>query len=199
MSGPFILLASASPRRSELLRQAGISHEIRPVEVDEAWSPGETPVEYVLRLANAKARALWSDLSADGPAHVLAADTTVAIGEEIFGKPASHDEAVSMLQRLSGRTHEVHTAVVLLHRQGSAARVSSSEVTLREIARAEMDWYWSTGEPADKAGGYAIQGLAGVFVRRISGSYSGIVGLPLCETWELLASVPGLIHRGAAA
>jgi septum formation protein len=130
---------------------------------------------------------------------VLAADTTVALEGEIFGKPAGCAELIEMLTRLSGRTHQVHTAVALIHPGGSAARVSSSSVTLRRITRAEMEWYWTTGEPADKAGGYAIQGLAAIFVSHVAGSYSGVVGLPLCETWELLADVPGLVTGGAAA
>jgi septum formation protein len=130
---------------------------------------------------------------------VLAADTTVALEGEIFGKPGDREETVAMLSRLSGRTHQVHTAVAVLHAGGAAARVSSSSVTMRELSPSEMDWYWDTGEPADKAGGYAVQGRAAIFISHIAGSYSGVVGLPLCETWELLCSVPGLIAGGAAA
>ena len=194
-----VLLASASPRRSALLRQIGVEHEVRPVDVDETWRRGEAPVEYVLRLAEEKARALWDRLPAGARQPVLAADTTVALEGEVFGKPVSLDEAVAMLTRLSGRTHQVHTAVALIHPGGSAARVSSSSVTLRRITREEMEWYWHTGEPADKAGGYAIQGLAAVFVSHIAGSFSGVVGLPLCETWDLLADVPGFVTGGAVA
>jgi septum formation protein len=196
---PGVLLASASPRRSELLRQIGVEHEVRPVDVDETWHPGEAPVEYVLRLAEEKARALWDRLPADGRQAVLAADTTVALEGEVFGKPAGREDLIEMLTRLSGRTHQVHTAVALIHPGGSAARVSSSSVTLRRITRPEMEWYWHTGEPADKAGGYAIQGLAAIFVSHVAGSYSGVVGLPLCETWGLLADVPGFVTGGAAA
>jgi septum formation protein len=196
---PFIVLASASPRRSELLRQVGIAHEVRPVEVDETARPGEAPAEYVLRLAEEKAQACWSRLHAADRAPVLAADTTVALEGEIFGKPADRDEAVAMLSRLSGRTHQVHTAVAVIHAGGAAARVSTSSVTMRAITPSEMDWYWSTGEPADKAGGYAVQGRAAVFISHLSGSYSGVMGLPLCETWELLEGVPGLVANGAAA
>jgi septum formation protein len=196
---PGVLLASASPRRSELLRQIGVEHEVRPVDVDETWRPGEAPVEYVLRLAEEKARALWDRLPPGGRRPVLAADTTVALEGEVFGKPADCEDLIKMLTRLSGRTHQVHTAVALIHPGGSAARVSSSSVTLRRITRAEMEWYWHTGEPADKAGGYAIQGLAAIFVSHVAGSYSGVVGLPLCETWELLADVPDLVTGGAAA
>ena len=187
-----ILLASASPRRSELLRQVGIDHEIRPVDVDESVRPGEAPSAYVLRLAEAKAAALWQRLAAAERRPVLAADTTVALEGEIFGKPADLAEARVMLGRLSGRTHEVHTAVAVLHDGGAAARVSSSSVSLRALTPAEIDWYWRTGEPADKAGGYAVQGRAAAFIRHIAGSYSGIMGLPLYETWELLAPLLGL-------
>ena len=192
MGEPRILLASASPRRSDLLRQVGIAHAVRPVDVDESVHAGEAPAGYVLRLAEAKAAALWRRLAAEERKPVLAADTTVALEGEIFGKPGSLAEARAMLGRLSGRTHAVHTAVALLHAHGSAARVSSSTVTFRELTPAEIDWYWHTGEPADKAGGYAVQGRAAAFISHIAGSYSGIMGLPLYETWELLAPVLGL-------
>jgi len=199
MTEPRILLASASPRRSELLRQVGITHAVQPVDIDESVRNGEAPSAYVLRLAEAKAAALWQRL---GPAErrpVLAADTTVALEGEIFGKPGSLAEARTMLGRLSGRTHEVHTAIAVLHAGGAAARVNSSSVTFRELARAEIDWYWHTGEPADKAGGYAVQGRAAAFISHIAGSYSGIMGLPLYETWELLAPVLGLTAGEASA
>ena len=199
MTEPRILLASASPRRSELLRQVGIAHEVRPVDVDESVHPGEAPSAYVLRLAEAKAAALWQRLEPGERRPVLAADTTVALEGEIFGKPGSLAEARAMLGRLSGRTHEVHTAVALLHAGGSGARVSSSSVSLRELSSAEIDWYWGTGEPADKAGGYAVQGRAAAFICHIAGSYSGIMGLPLYETWELLAPVLGLTAGGRRA
>jgi septum formation protein len=199
MTEPRILLASASPRRSELLRQVGITHAIRPVDIDESVRDGEAPSAYVLRLAEAKAAALWHGL---GPAErrpVLAADTTVALEGEIFGKPGSLAEARTMLGRLSGRTHEVHTAIAVLHAGGAAARLNSSSVTFRELTPAEIDWYWHTGEPADKAGGYAVQGRAAAFISHIAGSYSGIMGLPLYETWELLAPVLGLTAEEASA
>ena len=129
---------------------------------------------------------------------VLAADTTVALGDEILGKPVDRDDAARILGRLSGRDHEVHTAVALLHERGAAARVSTSTVSFRELSAAEIDWYWRTGEPADKAGAYAVQGHGAIFVRHLSGSYSGVMGLPLYETWELLAPVLGLTDRGGA-
>jgi septum formation protein len=199
MAEPKVLLASASPRRSELLRQVGIAHAVRPVGIDESVRAGEAPSAYVLRLAEEKAAALWRGLAPAQRQPVLAADTTVALEGEIFGKPGSLDEARAMLGRLSGRTHEVHTAVAVLHSGGAAARLSSSAVTFRELTRAEIDWYWHTGEPADKAGGYAVQGRAAAFISHIAGSYSGIMGLPLYETWELLAPVLGLTPGGPRA
>jgi septum formation protein len=194
-----IILASASSRRSDLLRQIGVAHEIRPVEVDESPLPGEAPAACALRLAEAKARALWDQLEPSDRRPVLAADTVVALESEIFGKPANAAEARSMLARLAGRTHDVHTAVALLHRGNAEARLNSSRVSLRELSAAEIDWYCATGEPADKAGGYAVQGRAAIFIRHIAGSYSGVVGLPLHETWELLAPVLGLTPGDAAA
>jgi septum formation protein len=195
---PKILLASASPRRRELLNQIGVAHAVRPVGVDESVRSGEAPSSYVLRLAEAKAAALWERLADSDRLPVLAADTTVALEGEIFGKPADIGEARAMLGRLSGRTHEVHTAVALRHAGGSAARLSSSSVSLRDLTTDEIDAYWATGEPADKAGGYAVQGRAAVFIRHIAGSYSGIMGLPLFETWELLAPVLGQIRSPPA-
>jgi septum formation protein len=195
---PSIFLASASPRRSELLRQIGIRHEVRPTDVDEARRAGEATLDYVRRVAEEKAHALWATLPQDGRRPVLAADTAVELDGRVFGKPSGRDEAVAMLTALSGRTHAVHTAVAVLHGAGSAARVSSTRVSVRELAPAEIDWYWGTGEPADKAGAYAAQGRGAIFIQRIEGSYSGVVGLPLYETWELLLSVPGLIAGGTA-
>lgn len=196
MSRPEIILASASPRRSELLRQIGVAHEIRPVDIDETPRAGEAPAEYVLRLAREKGHALWKALAPTERRPVLSADTTVAFDGVIMGKPSGADQARSMLQRLSGNTHEVHTAVALLHAGGTDTRVSTSAVSFRTLTPAQIDWYWHTGEPADKAGGYAVQGLGAVFIRHIAGSYSGIMGLPLFETWELLAPVLGL-NRGS--
>jgi septum formation protein len=193
-----IYLASASPRRSALLQQIDVPHEVRPVDIDETPRPDESPARYALRLAQEKARALRATLPAGDRKPVLAADTTVALGDEILGKPADRDDAARILRRLSGRDHEVHTAVALLHERGAAARVSTSTVSFRELGEAEIDWYWRTGEPADKAGAYAVQGHGAIFVRHLSGSYSGVMGLPLYETWELLAPVLGLTDRGGA-
>jgi septum formation protein len=187
-----IFLASASPRRGELLRQIGVAHEVRPVDIDESPVPGEKPAHYALRLAEAKARVLWGRLSAVERRPVLAADTTVALDDAILGKPTDRADAAAMLARLSGREHEVHTAVALLHEDGADSRLSTSRVAFRTLSAAEIDWYWNTGEPADKAGAYAVQGRAATFIRHLSGSYSGVMGLPLYETWELLAPVLGL-------
>jgi septum formation protein len=197
--GPAIYLASASPRRSELLRQIDVTHAVLPVDIDETPRPGEKPAHYALRLAEEKARALWEQLPVAQRRPVLAADTTVALGDEILGKPVDHDDAVRILGRLSGREHEVHTAVAVLHEGGADARVSTSTVAFRPLTRAEIDWYWRTGEPADKAGAYAVQGHAAVFIRRLAGSYSGVMGLPLYETWELLAPLLGLNKKNTLA
>jgi len=197
--GPVIYLASASPRRSELLRQIDVTHAVLPVDIDETPRPGEKPAHYALRLAEEKARALWEQLPVAQRRPVLAADTTVALGDEILGKPVDRDDAVRMLGRLSGREHEVHTAVAVLHEGGADARVSTSTVAFRPLTGAEIDWYWRTGEPADKAGAYAVQGHAAVFIRRLAGSYSGVMGLPLYETWELLAPLLGLNKKNTLA
>lgn len=194
-----IYLASASPRRSELLRQIGIAHEVRPVDVDESARAGEAPAQYVLRLAEEKAQALWSRLPEAARRPVLAADTTVALEGQILGKPVDAADARAILRRLAGQTHEVHTAVAVLHEGGAAARLSTSTVSFRDLSDAEIDWYWRTGEPADKAGAYAVQGKAAVFIRHIAGSYSGVMGLPLYETWELLGPVLGQTGRGAGS
>src|SRR5262245_33574996 len=170
MSKPLIYLASASPRRRELLAQIGVDHEACPVDVDESEHAGESPADYVARLASLKARTLWSRLPASQARPVLAADTTVELDGVIFGKPATRAALLDMLGHLSGRTHQVHTAVALMCTTGLTARLSTSRVTFRELSTAEIDAYWSTGEPADKAGGYAVQGRAAVFISHIAGS-----------------------------
>ncbi len=198
MTAPRLYLASASPRRSQLLQQIEVPHVVRPVVIDESPRDGEAPAAYVLRLAEQKAQALWAQLAPGERLPVLAADTTVAIEGAILGKPADRAELHAMFRRLSGRTHEVHTAVAVMHDGRVNARVSTSEVSFRELAPAEIDGYWDTGEPADKAGGYAVQGRAAVFIRHIAGSYSGVMGLPLYETWELLAPALGQTLRSAS-
>ncbi len=179
-----IFLASASPRRRELLAQIGVRHEVRPADVDETPLPGELPAAYVGRVAAAKAEAVWS-VAAGAP--VLAADTSVVLGAELFGKPRDQSEGLWMLRELAGRTHEVLTAVAVRSEHGLAAALSVSEVTFRALGEDECLRYWQTGEPLGKAGGYAIQGLAATFITRLTGSYSGVMGLPLAETATLLA------------
>ena len=171
-----------------MLTQIGVPHKVAPVAVDESVSGAELPEQYVSRLAQLKADTLWHGLGAAERLPVLGSDTSVVIDRSILGKPADEEDCVRMLRLLSGRTHQVHTAVALRSERGSEVRLSISEVSFRELTVAEMREYWRTGEPADKAGGYAVQGRAAVFIDRIAGSYSGIMGLPLFETAALLAS-----------
>jgi septum formation protein len=186
---PLIYLASASPRRSALLAQIGVPHDVRPVDIDESIAPGETPAAYVERLAAEKADALWQRLDGAERRPVLGADTSVAIDGDIMGKPRDERDAAEMLRRLSARTHQVYTAVALRHEGGCETRLSVSEVSFRELEEAEIAAYWRTGEPADKAGAYAVQGLAALFIERIAGSFSGIMGLPVFETGQLLRAI----------
>ncbi|MGB1882625.1 MAG: Maf family protein [Gammaproteobacteria bacterium] len=180
-----LILASASPRRAELLGQLGVEFEVCPVDVDESRAGDEAVRDYVSRVAALKAQAALTG-SADDET-ILVADTAVAIGTRIFGKPADADDAREMLHCLSGRTHEVLTALVVSRRaQFHEALVVVTRVTFSVLDDEVIDAYWATGEPADKAGAYGIQGLGGVFVRSIEGSYSSVVGLPLAETAEVL-------------
>jgi septum formation protein len=183
---PLIYLASASPRRSALLSQIGIAHAVRPVAIDETPAPGELARDYVQRLARTKADVLWQQLPAAARHPVLGADTAVVVDEQILGKPGDASEHAAMLQQLSARTHEVLTAVALRYDKDTAVRLSVSRVVFRALQPGEIAAYWRSGEPVDKAGGYAIQGLGALFVEHMSGSYSGVVGLPLYETAELL-------------
>lgn len=193
---PVLVLASASPRRRELLWQIGVAHRIAIADVDETPRTGESAAECVQRLALAKADKV-------GPAGlpVLGADTAVVLEGELLGKPRDRDSALSMLKRLSGRSHRVLTAVALVDARGRQVRLSDSEVEFRALSAAECARYWDSGEPRDKAGAYAIQGLGAVFVRRLAGSYSGVMGLPLYETAELLdaAGVPRWQHPARPA
>ncbi|MEN9316963.1 MAG: septum formation inhibitor Maf [Pseudomonadota bacterium] len=197
MSSPFLYLASKSPRRQELLRQIGIAFHLLPpddhaaAEALEAPIPGESPTVYVKRVVLAKLESAVERLATKGlePAPVLAADTTVAVGGQILGKPADADEARAMLTLLSGRTHRVLTAVALASHSRRELVVNVSRVTFSRLSRAAIDDYVASGEPFDKAGGYGIQGRAGAFARRIEGSYSGIMGLPLYETDRLVRGV----------
>jgi septum formation protein len=192
MPADFIFLASGSPRRRELLLQIGVSVRLLEVAVDETPGLGEEPSSYVLRLACAKAQAGWVCRDAATGAAVLAADTAVIIDDSILGKPQDRPAGIAMLQRLSGRRHQVLTAVALRSGAGIESRISRSVVSFRDIGAAEAGIYWDSGEPCDKAGGYGIQGLGAVFVAELHGSYSGVMGLPLFETAQLLdaADVP---------
>lgn len=179
-----LYLASTSPRRRELLQQIGLTFEVLKVSVDESPLEDETPAEYVARLAVAKARAAM-ELVSSGDI-VLGADTTVVCDGRIIGKPESLEEAVAIWQSLSRRSHQVLTGVALARGELVTHRVVTTEVHFKELLPAEMEAYWHTGEPRDKAGGYGIQGRGAVWVDRISGSYSNVVGLPLAETAEML-------------
>lgn len=186
MEPAYVYLASGSPRRRELLAQIGVSFRPVAVSVDETPREAEPAPGYVVRLAIAKAEAGWLAASPRG-APVLGADTAVVLDGRILGKPADRDDAVRMLGELSGRAHQVLTAVAVRAPHGTGWRLSQSEVRLRRVERAEREAYAASGEPLDKAGGYAIQGFGAVFIEGLSGSYSGVVGLPLFETAALLA------------
>lgn len=186
---PRIVLASASPRRRELLDQLGIVHEVLPADVDEAPLAGEAPAALASRLARAKA--IEGRRQDGGARAVLGADTVVTADGKLFGKPVDRGDAVRMLTLLGGREHQVLTAIALA-RPGQGAvleALSKSTVRMRAISAAEAGAYWDAGEPAGKAGAYAIQGLGAVFIEHISGSYSGVMGLPLYETARLLQAV----------
>lgn len=183
-----IYLASASPRRQELLGQLGVVFETLPSNVLEVPGPNEAAREYVVRVARDKARFVAALVHSRGlPAHpVLGADTEVVLDGEILGKPRDHVAAGAMLQRLSARAHVVLTGIALVDGGATRVALSESEVTFASLTSAEIADYAASGEPLDKAGGYAIQGRAGAFIVRIVGSYSGIVGLPLYEVARLL-------------
>jgi septum formation protein len=184
-----LILASASPRRSEILRNAGLQFEIRKTDVDESRLADEVPGDYVRRLALSKslsAAAEYREL--DNEALFLGADTVVVVDAEILGKPASQDDARSMLHRLSGRVHEVHTGLALLRTPGAERRVVEeiTRVHFVSLSEQEIESYIATGEPFDKAGAYAIQGIGGRYVTRIEGCYFNVMGLPLAKLWSLL-------------
>ena len=182
MPSPSLILASSSPRRRELLAAVGLEFEIRVADVDETRLDEESANDMVVRLAQAKATAL----PIDAGTVVIGADTAVVLTGEIFGKPRDEDDAVDMLTRLSGRAHEVLTGVAVATAESVLSAVSATVVRFRDIGTDEARRYWHSGEPCDKAGAYAIQGRGGLFVEAIEGSYSGVVGLPVFETAELL-------------
>jgi septum formation protein len=181
-SSPQLHLASTSPRRREILQSLGIDFLVTMVETDESPYEGESAEDLVVRLATAKAEA------ATGAEYVLGSDTVVVLDDKVLGKPADVGDAVEMLLALSGRSHTVLTGVALKTPNGTEVVLSKTNVRFREIDRDEAIRYWHSGEPADKAGGYGIQGLGGMFVEAINGSYSGVMGLPVFETVELLKS-----------
>jgi septum formation protein len=181
-----LILASASPRRRELLAGLGLRFTVRAAGVDETPRPGEAPAAYVLRLAREKAAAV----AGPNPELVLAADTSVVVDGEILGKPEDEEDTRRMLRRLSGREHEVLTGVALLESGGSEAfHVEISCVRMAALSEDEIAWYAATGEPRDKAGAYAVQGLGALFVETVRGNYSNVVGLPIPAVYRLFAAL----------
>lgn len=181
-----LILASASPRRSALLDQIGVEHTINAVDIDETPRPDEAPRDYVIRMAAEKSAAAMA--LAEQPSLILAADTSVICDDHILGKPQDQQHALVMLRQLSGRRHQVYSAVSVRGANGHHEALSISQVTFRPLSDAEILAYWHSGEPCDKAGAYAIQGLASIFIETITGSFSGVMGLPLFETAQLLAA-----------
>jgi septum formation protein len=187
-----LILASASPRRAELLTRIGLAFSIQPADIDETPVTGEAASDYVERLAREKALAVARD---NPDSLILGSDTSVVMNGEILGKPGSVAEAEATLAGLSGGTHQVMTAIALVHDGDCQSVVSVTDVTFRELGTEEIRAYVASGEPMDKAGSYGIQGLGGVFVSELKGSYSAVVGLPLQETAELLASAGHPVWR----
>lgn len=195
----FIYLASASPRRRELLAQIGVPFEVRPADIEERREPGEAIEVFAQRMAVTKAGVI----AAEFPDRVvLGADTVVVIDGEMLGKPADREAGLAMLERLSGRRHDVVSAVAVVRGAQHEVGLDRSAVWFREVSEAERRAYWETGEPADKAGAYAVQGIGAVFIERLEGSFSGVMGLPLFRTAALLEAfsvpVPGLAGGQAA-
>ena len=180
-----LILASASPRRAELLTSAGFTFDVAPVDVDETPQPGEAPEAYALRVARDKAAAAAAGCGKSGSV-VLAADTVVAVAGRILGKPRDKEEAEGMLRLLSGAVHDVHTAVVIRSTAGERSEIDTTRVRFLRLTDAEITWYVASGEPEGKAGAYAIQGRGARFVDRIEGSWSNVVGLPISTVYRLL-------------
>jgi septum formation protein len=192
-----IYLASQSPRRRELLDQIGVRHRLLVAPVDETPLADESPEDYVRRMAISKAQAGHAARPADAEGlPVLGADTAVVLDGHILGKPDDRAHGMAMLRALSGREHRVLTGVALVSDHREDYRLSDSRVTFRQLSDAEIAAYWDSGEPTDKAGGYAVQGLGAVFISHLSGSYSGVMGLPVFETAQLL-SAAGMAPLGA--
>lgn len=186
---PSIYLASASPRRRELLNQIEVNFSVLSVEVDERRFDNESPIDYVKRVAIAKAQAGWDSLAPDQQRPVLGSDTSVVLEGDVLGKPKDDRDARQMLKRLSASTHQVMTAVAIVQADSIECRLNISNVHFTELTESDINWYIATKEGIDKAGGYAVQGLAALFIDKIEGSYSGIMGLPLRETGLLLAHI----------
>jgi septum formation protein len=185
-----IILASQSPRRVALLTQMNIDCLVMPADIDESVLSGESPSAYVLRLAEQKALAIVAKLNGEhAELPILAADTTVALGLEIFGKPENDADAFNMLKKLSGSTHQVHTAIALAFNGKVQTALNTTLVQMMPLSDAMISEYIATGEPRDKAGSYAIQGLAGNWITKIEGSYTGVMGLPVHETAQLLERI----------
>ena len=193
---PVLRLASASPRRRQLLDLIGVPHLVTPADIDETPRAAEPPDEYVVRLAHEKADAIWRRHT-DLP--VFAADTTVVVDGEILGKPESDADARDMLGKLSGRRHVVHTGIALRTAHGTRTDLSTTQVSFAALTPAAIAAYWASGEPQGKAGAYAIQGLGAVFVDGVEGSYTGVMGLPLFETARLLGAAGIAVWNGALA
>jgi septum formation protein len=180
-----LILASASPRRAELLAAAGFEFEVMPAEVDETPAPGENPLQYALRVARDKANTIQAPCRESG-AIIVAADTVVVAGREILGKPQDSDDARRMLRLLSGGAHDVHTAVVIRRGAMERTEVVTTQVWFQSLDESEISWYVESREPEGKAGAYAIQGRAARFIERIDGSWSNVVGLPVATVYRLL-------------
>lgn len=181
-----VILASASPRRTALLKQLGIAHSVAPVGIDESRLVDETPLAQVARLAREKAQASAAKVGLTADTVILASDTLISFNGESVGKPIDRKDAHRILSMLSGNTHEVLTSICVMSTEGQKTQVITTQVEFASLTPAQIDAYWDTGEPADKAGSYAIQGIGGQFVVAIKGSASAVVGLPLFETRELL-------------
>ena len=195
MNFPSIILASQSPRRRELLKQIDVHFEVVSIDVDETHHHGEDAQTYVQRVAMDKALTGWHHYGKSAGKPVLGADTTVVLANEIMGKPRDESDAREMLERLSGNTHQVMSAVALVKEHMAHCLLSTSYVTFARLTSQQIDWYIATGEGIDKAGSYAVQGLAALFIECIQGSYSGIMGLPLRETGKLLQQLEVAIEQ----
>jgi len=194
-----LILASASPRRAELLRAAGFEFEAVVTDIDESVRPGESPSMYVRRLSSEKSAAAQTSVGSDPNAIILAADTAVVVANEILGKPRDDRDAAAMLRRLSGRAHEVLTGISVRHGDTEVKRVETTYVRFAELSDEDVAWYVASGEGRDKAGAYAIQGLASRFIPRIDGSYSNVVGLPVACVNEVLREISKIRRRRSSA